>query len=209
MVRTFGSISSGRWDAVSLLAEHSGTSPGRGMTRFDSEWLSDNGLRDSFPSPRSRIPTSRATRGCMSSFGRTMTGRPFDLQVPRGGSKGRIPPSTSPTCSGVGSPAHNCLMWGRPGPSLKRTLRKRLDEYRRFGKGEPIGHWGGRLIWQLADSDELVVGWRATKPPQHPQCEESTLIRGFEADYGMRPFANMLGGVKVCQDRGCDLDELC
>ena len=70
------------------------------------------------------------------------------------------------------------------------TLRSRLLAYMRFGQGEPIGHWGGRYIWQLEGSGRLLVCWKVT-PDQTPAVVESALIQEFKGIYGKRPFANL------------------
>jgi hypothetical protein len=48
---------------------------------------------------------------------------------------------------------------GRPArrPCGVPELRRRLTQFGQFGGGEPAGHRGGRLIWQLADADDLLV----------------------------------------------------
>lgn len=72
----------------------------------------------------------------------------------------------------------------------KRTLRIRLEEYLRFGTGEDIGHWGGRYIWQLKYSEELIVCWKAL-PEEDPETKENEVIRDFKNIYGKYPFANL------------------
>lgn len=68
-------------------------------------------------------------------------------------------------------------------------LRRRLTQYADFGVGKPVGHWGGRLIWQLSTSDRLLVGWKET-PGRVPVEVEAELITAFRQTYGKPPFAN-------------------
>jgi hypothetical protein len=69
------------------------------------------------------------------------------------------------------------------------NLRRRLREFAQFGSGKPIGHWGGRLIWQLTRSAELLIAWRET-PGMLPKEVEKSMLSDFRAAYGRPPFAN-------------------
>ena len=71
----------------------------------------------------------------------------------------------------------------------RSALRQRLKEFARIGAGEPVGHWGGRLIWQVADSAELLVAWKST-PDRDPRLVEVELLESFRSVYGKPPFAN-------------------
>ena len=71
------------------------------------------------------------------------------------------------------------------------TLRKRLNQYLKFGNGQNIGHWGGRYIWQIKNSGNLLLCWKPT-PDEDPEAIETALIARFKEQHrGHRPFANL------------------
>lgn len=52
-----------------------------------------------------------------------------------------------------------------------------------------MAHWGGRYVWQLNDSDLLLVAWR-TADDNDAEALEASLILQFVTDFGAKPFAN-------------------
>lgn len=76
------------------------------------------------------------------------------------------------------------------GNGSSATLKKRVKQYLDFGKGKPVGHYGGRLIWQLSHHKSLIVAWKVTRTTD-PRDEERTLIKDFYGYYGRLPFANL------------------
>ena len=69
------------------------------------------------------------------------------------------------------------------------SLRKRISQYLRFGQGKPVGHWGGRYIWQLADATQLLFCWMPVDG--NADAVETDMICRFRERYGCRPFANL------------------
>lgn len=78
------------------------------------------------------------------------------------------------------------------GSSGNATLRSRLKQYLKFGQGKNIGHYGGRLIWQLEHHSELVLCWLPMNEGE-PRELEKKLLADFILQYGRRPFANLTG----------------
>lgn len=144
--------------------------------------------------PFSELPTSDVPKGA----GVYVVTRPastppeFLPESPAGRFKGKDP--SVPDCELQASwvPGEPVVYIGKAslGISGRRGLRVRLDEYRRHGIGKPVAHWGGRLIWQLADSAELLVGWRSESDAR---ALEKSMLADFVAMYGKRPFANRTG----------------
>ncbi len=71
------------------------------------------------------------------------------------------------------------------------NLKSRIKQLLRFGAGEAVGHYGGRYLWQLKDSADLIIAWKET-PLQDPRQVEKEMLRQFEADHGALPFANLV-----------------
>lgn len=72
-----------------------------------------------------------------------------------------------------------------------RTLRTRITELLRFGRGEPVGHKGGRYVWQLANAAQLLICWRVVAGS--PEDEKQQLIANFRERFAVAPFANLVG----------------
>ncbi|WP_374100876.1 hypothetical protein [Arthrobacter sp. PvP023] len=77
------------------------------------------------------------------------------------------------------------------GSTGKRGLRKRIQEFADFGRGKPVGHWGGRLLWQLAESQSLVIAWKVV-PAEQVDAMEARYHAKFRSLYGRLPFANLV-----------------
>ncbi|MDO5754207.1 hypothetical protein, partial [Arthrobacter sp.] len=89
-------------------------------------------------------------------------------------------------------PGVQLLYLGKAGLGSKanRGLRKRVGEYLRFGQGEPIGHWGGRLIWQIQDPSQLRIGWKIIDDADPEHVEKAHLL-AFKEEFGQLPYANL------------------
>ena len=77
------------------------------------------------------------------------------------------------------------------GLNSKATLLSRIKQYLAFGQGQDIGHYGGRYIWQMKDSDNLLICWKVLAD-EEPREAESELISDFITRYNKMPFANLL-----------------
>ena len=115
----------------------------------------------------------------------------FSASSPAGHPKGKEPTVSHSALHAAWVTNASVVYIGKAGAGRtgRRGLRRRLVEYQQHGRGEPVGHWGGRYIWQLVDHASLLVAWRTTAG-EDPASLEASLIKQFAVAYGARPFAN-------------------
>ena len=121
----------------------------------------------------------------------TKKGAPEFLEESVGGHfKGKNPTVPVEALSANWVPDTAVLYIGKAGgDDSSATLQSRLRQYMQFGQGRPIGHWGGRFIWQLKNNRELVVCWKQIN--ENPRNVEIALLREFITEYSRLPFANL------------------
>lgn len=88
----------------------------------------------------------------------------------------------------------------------KDGLNQRLADYRRHGTGLLAGHWGGRYIWQLADSDALLVAWRPTTEDDAGEAEQDLIDEFKELHGGALPFANLRNNARKTPETDAGLN---
>jgi hypothetical protein len=76
------------------------------------------------------------------------------------------------------------------GHDSSATLNARIKQYIHFGQGKKASHRGGRFIWQLKDSKNLLICWKVLID-EEPRNVEKNLIYDFKNIYKKRPFANL------------------
>ncbi len=69
-----------------------------------------------------------------------------------------------------------------------KNLRVRVRALVDYGGGKPVGHQGGRFLWQMEGCSSLLVGWR---DDPDASALESRLLAEFELVHGQLPFANL------------------
>jgi hypothetical protein len=81
---------------------------------------------------------------------------------------------------------------GMTGDGPSAGLRTRIRALVRYGTGHNIGHAGGRALWQLPSSGDLVVCWRPTKNGAEAVSEERRLLNAFRDQHKRLPLANAI-----------------
>lgn len=155
---------------------------------LDRDWLIERDFRDfvSISELRESRLQHVPDRPGVYAVLRESTSRPeFLARSPAGHFKGKDPTVSRTEVEARWNERSRILYLG----ATIRTLKTRLCELLDFGSGQAVGHWGGRIMWQVAGSEELLVGWNtATRDPHGIKAE---LLLEHEQEAQRMPFANL------------------
>lgn len=81
------------------------------------------------------------------------------------------------------------LYIGKAG-GVNHSLDKRIRQLVKYGAGEVKNHRGGRAIWQIQNSRDLLLGYLEC---EQPEIYEKKLLIEYKEKYGVLPVANWQG----------------
>jgi hypothetical protein len=123
----------------------------------------------------------------------TGDGHPKFLETSTGGwFKGRDPAFEMDELEARWVSGAQVVYIGMTGEGPRAGLRTRIRALVRYGTGHNIGHAGGRALWQLPESGDLLVCWRPTEDGAEAASEERRLLNAFREQHKRLPFANAI-----------------
>ena len=80
----------------------------------------------------------------------------------------------------------------KPRRGRRQGLAQRINEMRAHGHDGGANHYGGKLLWQIEDTDSLLIAWKVLIEGTADDVE-TALIRRFmdQAESGRTPYANI------------------
>jgi hypothetical protein len=172
------------------------------MNSFDEDFLKQNGLTNWFRIGDSELSKDIITgmpseKGVYAVVSSQLPNQDFHVKGTGGLFKGRNPNVSKACLQNKWVNEAHILYIGKAGSAdgngriSKATLRGRINAYLKFGLGYNTSHWGGRYIWQLENSKDLLIYWRACNDGENPATLEKELILKFKEHYHKLPFANL------------------
>jgi hypothetical protein len=70
------------------------------------------------------------------------------------------------------------------------TLNSKINQYLNFGKGDKVGHWDGRYVWQIKNIKDYIICWKEL-PNDWTKSVKINLLELFRQKYNNLPFANL------------------
>lgn len=74
---------------------------------------------------------------------------------------------------------------------FSKSIADRINALLLFSQGEPVRHNGGRYMWQIKNSEQLIVCWKKMPTEGSAKRAKKDLLEAFRWIHGVLPFANL------------------